>query len=754
MALRRFPHLAHWGAFTAVVEDGRLVGCEPFASDPNPSPILGNIVPSVYSDRRIRRPAIRESWLKHRHRAGGDGRGREKMVEVDWDEALELVTEEIRRVEAKHGREALFAGSYGWSSAGRFHHARSLIRRFYFSGGGAVDQQGNYSWGTAQFLLPYVIGTYSPLTGRITAWPSILEHTEIFLAFGGLALKNGQVSSGGAVQHTQELWLRRLAEKGIPVVNVSPTRGDCPDFLRAEWLPIRPNTDVALMLALAYEILRIGGEDRNFLSTYTVGHETLCDYVRGVGDGVPKTPEWAEQICGLPAAAIARLAAQLVGRRSYITCSFAVQRAEHGEQPYWMAIALSALLGQVGLPGGGFGFGHGSMNGVGNPRPATPGPEMAVGRNPLGRAIPVARIADMLLQPGTPYAFDGRRETYPDIKFIHWAGGNPFHHHQQLNRLLMGWRRPQTIVVNEIWWTPTARLADIVLPVTTTLERNDIGGSSRDRFVVAMHQAIAPLHEARSDFDIFADLAARLGYEAAFTEGRDEMNWLRDIYARCAAGNAQGGIAFPDFENFWAEGMLELPEPNQDFVLLGDFRADPAAHPLKTPSGRIELYSETIAGFALPDCGPHPAWIEPREWLGAESTQRFPLHLLTVQPADRLHSQLDFAPLPQGNKVARRECIALNPMDASARGCKDGDLVRVFNDRGACLAGVRVDASIKSGVAVMATGAWFDPDIEHEGAPERAGTANVLTHDVGTSLLTQGPNAMSCLVEVERFTLA
>ncbi|WP_454618324.1 molybdopterin guanine dinucleotide-containing S/N-oxide reductase [Bradyrhizobium cenepequi] len=754
MPPQRLPHLAHWGAFTAVVEDGRLIACEPFANDPKPSPILASITPSLYSDKRIRRPAIRESWLKHRHRAGGEGRGRETMVEVGWDEALDLVAEEIRRVEAEHGREALFAGSYGWSSAGRFHHARSLIRRFYFSGGGAVDQQGNYSWGTAQFLLPYVIGTYSPLTGRVTAWPSIIEHTEIFLAFGGLALKNGQVSSGGAVQHTQELWLRRLAEKGIPIINVSPTRGDCPDFLRAEWLPIRPNTDVALMLALAYEILRVGGEDRDFLSTHTKGHEALCAYVRGASDGAPKTPEWAEKICGLPAAAITKLAAQLVGRRSYITCSFAVQRAEHGEQPYWMAVALSALLGQIGLPGGGFGFGHGSMNGVGNPRPATPGPDMAVGRNPLGRAIPVARIADMLLQPGTSYAFNGRQEIYPDVRLIHWAGGNPFHHHQQLNRLLTGWRRPQTIIVNEIWWTPTAKLADIVLPVTTTLERNDIGGSSRDRFVVAMHQAIAPLHQARSDFDIFADLSARLGYDAIFTEGRNEMDWVRDIYERCAAGNREAGIAFPDFESFWEKGVVELPAPRQDFILFADFRNDPVAHPLKTASGRIELYSETIARFALPDCGPHATWIEPSEWLGAEKTRRFPLHLLTVQPADRLHSQLDFAPLPQGNKVAGRECITLNPLDASARGCKSGDLVRVFNDRGACLAGVRIDASVKAGVAVMATGAWFDPNIEHDGAPERAGTANVLTRDVGTSLLTQGPNAMSCLVEVERFKLA
>ncbi len=749
MAVQRFPHLAHWGAFTAIVEDGVLTGCEPFAADPHPSPLLGNIVPSVYSDRRIRRPAVRESWLKRRHLAGGEGRGREPMIEVDWEEALDLVAGEIRRVEGEHGREALFAGSYGWSSAGRFHHARSLIRRFYFSGGGAVDQLGNYSWGTAQFLLPYIIGTYKPLTGRVTSWPSIIAHTEIFIAFGGLALKNGQVSSGGAVQHTQESWLRALAAKNIPVINISPTREDCPDFLNAEWLPIRPNTDVALMLALAFEIIRLEGVDHAFLETHTVGADALLAYVRGESDGVPKTPQWAAAICGLKVEDITNLARRLVGARSYITCSFAVQRAQHGEQPYWMAIALSALLGQVGLPGGGFGFGHGSMNGVGNPRPQTPGPEMAVGRNPIARAIPCARITEMLEAPGTAYDFNGNRETYPDVRLIHWAGGNPFHHHQQLNRLLKAWQKPQTIIVNEIWWTPTARLADIVLPVTTTLERNDIGGSSRDRFVVGMHQAITPLHQARADFDIFRDLAARLGHEEAFTGGRDEMGWVRDIYAQCAEGNGAAGIPFPDFDTFWQKGFVELPEPEEDFVLFAKFRADPQTHALRTPSGRIELYSQTIAGFALPDCPPHPSWMPPAEWLGAHSAERFPLHLLSIQPGDRLHSQLDFSPLPQSNKVAGHEAITLHPHDAAARGCRAGDVVEVSNMRGALLAGLRISEGVSPGVAVMATGAWFDPDL-HGNGPERAGTANVLTQDIGTSRLTQGPNAMSCLVDIRR----
>lgn len=747
MPTQRFPHLAHWGAYTAVVEEGVLTRCEPFAADRHPSPMLDAIPAAVYSDTRIRKPAVRRSWLLQRERSDRSLRGHEPFVEVEWEVALDLIAEENRRVRAQYGASGIFTGSYGWSSAGRLHHARSLVRRFYFSGGGGVDQVGNYSWGAAQFFLPYVIGTFSPLTGRVTSWESVAEHCQLLVAFGGLALKNAQVASGGAGEHTLQPWLERLAAQGTPVINISPTRDDCPAFLNAEWIPIRPNTDVALMLALGQEIARLGAADEAFLASHCTGYPQLLAYLNGDSDGVAKTPAWAEGITGIPAARIRQLAQQLIGVRSFITGAYAVQRAHRGEQPYWMMIALSAMLGQVGLPGGGFSFGHGSMNSVGNPRHDTPGPSMAVGSNPAGLAIPVARIADMLLHPGEPYHFQGETHHYPDIHLVHWAGGNPFHHHQQLNRLLAGWQKPETVIVQDIWWTPAAKMADIVLPVTTTLERNDIGGSSRDRFVFAMHQAIAPQHQARNDFDIFSELAERLGYRDAFTGGRDEQGWLRQIYAECGAAQVGTGVEWPDFETFWQRGHVELPKPATPYVFFERFRQDPARHPLKTPSGRIELYSETLARHDQPDMAPHPQWQPPVEWLGA--ADRWPLHLITVQPTDRLHSQLDQTPQAQGNKTAGKETIQMHPADAAARGLHEGAQVRVHNERGACLAGLRLNEGLARGVVVMATGAWFDPGFGAAwSGTEQAGNPNVLTLDIGTSSLTQGPNAMSCLVEV------
>jgi biotin/methionine sulfoxide reductase len=745
---QRFQSLSHWGAFTAVVAGERVVRCEPFARDPAPSPMLDAIPAMVHSPLRVARPAVRESWLRDRAKSDGSRRGREAFVEIGWDEALRLVAGELARVRAEHGAGGIFGGSYGWASAGRFHHARTQLRRFLFAGGGCVDQVGNYSWGAAQFLLPHVIGTFAPVTGRVTDWASIVAATKVLVAFGGLAIKNGQVTSGGAGEHTMAKWLRAAKDAGVEFVVVSPTRADAPDFLGAQWLPVRPNTDAALMLGIAHALIAERLHDEAFLARYCSGFARLRDYILGDADGTAKTPEWAARICEIPAESIRALARRLAANRSMITVAWSLQRAQHGEQPYWMAIALAGMLGQIGLPGGGFAFGHGSMNGVGNPRLDVPAAELPIKVNPAARAIPVARVGDMLVHPREPFEFNGNTDYYPDVRLVYWAGGNPFHHHQDLNRFRLAWAKPETVIVHESWWTATARHADIVLPATTMLERNDVGGSSRDRYVFAMHQAIKPVAASRNDFDMFNELAARLGCEDAFNEGRSEMQWLRWIWDGVREGAGARGVELPDFSALWERGYVELPPPDKPFVLFESFRADPTVNPLRTPSGKIELYSERIASFGYDDCPPHPAWLAPEEWLGAPAAQRHPLHLVTIQPPDRLHAQMDPGPVAQANKVAGREPIRLSPGDAAKRRIKAGQVVRVFNERGACLAGAVIDAGVRDGVAVMATGAWYAADAK---GLELAGNPNVLSLDVGTSRLAQGCAALSVLVEVERY---
>ena len=266
-----------------------------------------------------------------------------------------------------------------------------------------------------------------------------------------------------------------------------------------------------------------------------------------------------------------------------------------------------------------------------------------------------------------------------------------------------------------------------------------------------MHKAIEPLGESMNDYDIFRALAGRLGYEQAFTEGRDEMGWCQWIYDQLRDKAVGKSIELPDFQQFWAEGSVELPSPDRDFVLFEEFRHDPERHPLKTPSGRIELVSETIAGFGYDDCLGHAAWIAPAEWLGSPRAEQWPIHLVTHQPQGRLHSQMDPGPVSQSGKIAGREAIQMNPTDAAPRDIRDGDLVQVYNDRGACLASAVLDEGVMPQVAIMATGAWFDPSNDAD-APERHGNPNVLTLDIGTSKLSQGPSALSVLVDIERWS--
>jgi biotin/methionine sulfoxide reductase len=230
------------------------------------------------------------------------------------------------------------------------------------------------------------------------------------------------------------------------------------------------------------------------------------------------------------------------------------------------------------------------------------------------------------------------------------------------------------------------------------------------------------------------------------------MDWLRYIYNVSRQRAAEAAIELPDFETFWRQGYLELPPPQQPRVLLAGFRDDPEKYPLRTPSGKIEIFSETIAGFAYDDCPAHPVWLEPLEWLGSPKAKQYPLHLISNQPKTRLHSQLDNGSVSRAGKIRGREPMLINPQDAAARAIEDGAVVRVFNDRGACLAGVSVSDEVRPGVVALATGAWYDPlEPGVPGTLDKHGNANMLTPDKGTSKLAQAPIAHSTLVEVERF---
>ena len=741
---KRYRTATQWGVYDVDVEDERIIAVHGIGADPAPSAVGQNLKDAIQHPLRIDQPYIRKGWLDERDRAH---RGDDEFVAVSWEEGTRIAAAEIRRVIDEHGNSAIFAGSYGWASAGRFHHAQSQLHRFVNLLGGSTRSINTYSTAAAQVILPHVVAPWEQMELEQTPWQEIIAHTELFVAFGGVALRNTQVAYGGITEHQATPALQRAVESGVKFVNVSPVQRDMPEWVNAHWLASRPGTDVALMLGIAFVLESEGLAATEFLISHCTGYDEFRSYLVGERDGIAKSPQWAAAICSVDADVIRELALSMVKHRTFIACAWSLQRADHGEQPYWMTVTLACMLGNIGLPGGGFGFGYGAEGHIGSNWRRFHWATFPKSYNPTGSVIPVARIADMLLSPGQTIPYNGQVVRYPYIDLIYWAGGNPFHHHQDLNRLVRAWRKPSTVIVNEPWWTPTAQWADIVFPASTALEREDICASSHDPYAHAMQQVIPVQGDARSDHEIFASLARELGIGDEFTEGKSPRDWLVDMWQRSQERAHKEGFDLPDFDAFWQAGSVKIPPRENAKNWLHDFRGNPASHPLRTPSGKIELYSETIARFDYTDCIGHAAWYEPFEHLGQDSA--YPLHMVSSQPEHKLHSQLDHGVYSQSAKTQGKETLRIHPDAATARGIENGDIVRVYNARGECLAGALLDRHMNVDVVVLPTGSWFkqssNSNLEINGNP------NVLTKDKGTSSLAQGSSAHTCLVEVAAF---
>ena len=741
---------SHWGTYRAKVNNGKVTELIGWENDKDPSPIGPGIVDIHDNKTRIDKPMIRKSWIDNGPGTNNNLRGIDPFVAVSWDEAENIVAKELNRVRENFGNSSIFGGSYGWASAGRFHHAQSQLHRFLNCIGGYTRSKFTYSFAAAEAMVPHILGSYRAYLDTCTSWDSIEENTELFVCFGGVPLKNGQIAQGGTGSHNQKEKLISSAKAGIKFVNLSPLKSDLLDEVKGKWLPLRPNTDVAIMLGLAHTLYKENLYNEIFIKKYTEGFDIFLPYLLGDLDGVVKDANWASEISEISSEEIISLARDMSSKRTMISVSWSLNRQDHGEQPFWAAIMLASMLGQIGLPGGGFGFGYSATNHIGGQFSIIPGAAFPQSDNKIDNFIPVARISDLLLNPGDTFHFDGKEYEYPDIKLIYWAGGNPFHHHQDINKLLLAWQKPETVISNEWCWNSLAKYSDIILPCTTPLERQDIMLTPRDPYVISMSKLVEPFKEAKSDFDIFRGIAKKMDVENLFTEGRDEEDWQKWIYHETSVkSKTLKNIDFPSYQEFRKIGWFKVPPPKENTIMLKDFREDPIKFPLSTPSGKIEIYSKTVDSFNYDDCPGHPTWLEPCEWLGSKN-KNYPLHLISNQPKNKLHSQMDHGGYSKSFKIKDREPIEMNSVDASSRGINEGDIVKLFNDRGACLAGVNINDNIRPGVVQISTGAWYDPeDTKNLKTICKHGNPNVLTKDKGTSKLGQGPIAHSCLIEVE-----
>lgn len=745
---------AHWGALNVTVENGKVIKSEGSLPKQHQNELQDVVADQLYSPVRVKYPMVRKGYLEGNKDT--TLRGRDEWVRISWDKAFDLVANEMQRVRQQYGSEAIFGGSYGWYSCGSLHASRTLLQRYLNVTGGFINTKGDYSTGAVQVIMPHVVGNIE-VYAQQTSWHTIVESTELLVIWSSNPLNTLRIAWTSADLEGID-YLAKLKASGKRIICIDPVRSETCQFLEAEWLPIHTGTDVALMLGIAYTLISESKHDKAFLANYAVGFEQFADYVLGKTDNQPKTAEWASQICGIPAETIQTLANAFVENRTMLMSGWGLQRLQHGEQSHWMLVTLAAMLGQIGLPGGGFGLNYRySTDGLSMHSGIRLGAINAGKPNPNMPFFPVARIADALLKPNQPFAYNGQTLHYPDIKLVYWAGGNPFAHHPDTNYLVKAWQQPEAVIINECYWTPTARMADIVLPATTSYERNDVtvSGDYVVKNIIPMKQVVEPQFEAKNDYDIFAELAKRAGKEAEFTENKSEMKWLEEFYQIAFEAGKKANTPLPTFEEFWTENKVLAFKAEQgqgnSFVRYQDYRKDPVHHKLATPSGKIEIFSQVVANMGYDDCKGHPMWLEHREYAG-KTTLAEPLALVTPHIKYRLHSQLAYSSLRQYYEVNGREPVLIHSQDAAERGIANGDIVRIFNKRGQVLAGAVVTDGIIQGTVALYEGGWYDPqDLGSTSPLCKNGNPNVLTHNEGSSKLGQGNAPNTATVQVEKF---
>ncbi|WP_318523287.1 molybdopterin guanine dinucleotide-containing S/N-oxide reductase [Photobacterium leiognathi] len=757
---------AHWGAMLIEVQDGKIVSSKGALPATVENSLQTTAKDYVHTKARVKYPMVRKGYLDNPTAPQGK-RGSDEFVRVSWDQALDLIHNQHMRIRQTYGPESVFAGAYGWRSSGVLHKAQTLLQRYMSMAGGYSGHMGDYSTGAAQVIMPHVVGSIEVYEQQ-TTYPVVLETSDVVVLWGLNPLNTLKIAWSATDGEGLEFF-HQLKKSNKTIIAIDPMRSETIEFFgdRAEWIAPHPSTDVAMMLGIAYALVESGQYDKAFLDKYTTGYDKFEDYLLGKSDGIAKTPQWASAICGVPAKQLTILANIFSKNRTMLMAGWGIQRQQYGEQRHWMLVTLAAMLGQIGLPGGGFGFSYHYSNG-GNPtRDAGVLPAISAaidGASSAGNdwavsgamnSFPVARIVEALENPGQAYQHNGHEKVFPEIKMIWWAGGANFTHHQDTNRLINAWQKPELIVISEPYWTAAAKHADIVLPITTSFERNDLTmtGDYSNQHLVPMKQVVEPQFEARNDFDVFADMAERLkaGGRGVYTENKTEMEWLNGFYKEAQAIGRQNRVAMPNFSYFWKQNQLlemKYNAQNAKFVRYQAFRENPIMNPLGTPSGKIEIFSKTIEGYKYADCPPHPTWLAPTEWVG--NAKDGELQLMTSHAAHRLHSQLNYAELRKEYAIADREPISIHPEDAKQRGIKQGDLVRAYNHRGQVLVGAYITDGIKKGSVCIHEGAW--PDLDPVTGICKNGGCNVLTGDIPTSRLANGCAGNSSVVKIEKYT--
>ena len=671
-------------------------------------------------------------WIYHpdrlkypMRRTGAKGEG--KFERISWDEAMETIVGELKRVKETYGNSSIYFS--GGGHLGALHTVAPLVK--------ALSMFGGYTT------------FYGNISSEAAVWADMASYGDVMVGHSREDFLNSRliilwgwdplrmISGSDCVYN-----LIKAKEAGIKIISIDPRYHDTAATLASEWIPIIPGTDAAMMVSMAYVMIKENLHDKEFLDKYTIGFDKFADYVLGIEDGVEKTPAWAEAITGVPAQTIERLA------REYATtkpaCLMDCQgpgRAAQGEQYNRCAITLTAMTGNIGKHGGsacgglmGIPYGHmfrsAEIPGIKNPVDGS-GPSIrgTLDLNlRLVRRIHIQKVFDAFIE--------GKAGGYPaDIKMAWLAGDNCLNQRGNSNRGVQALKSLEFMVTQDLFMTPTAKFADILLPVACFAEKNDLTRPwPSGPYFTFMNKSIEPLGECKTDWQIACLLAEKLGFEDFDNHSEDE--WLR-IFVR---ENPEYAHFIKDYDEFKREGIYRI-KFDEPYVAFQKQIEDPENNPFPTPSGKIEIFSQRVADLNNPLCPPIPKYVLARENRDDPLLKKYPLQLLSPHPRVRAHSTMQNV---DWLVEIDPHVMWINPFDADARGIRDGDEVYVFNDRGKLVIKAWVTKRIVPGVVSIYEGAWFNPDAE---GIDRGGCVNVLTSD---EYSPAGAAALkTALVEVE-----
>lgn len=662
-------------------------------------------------------------------------RGEGKFERISWDQATSEIGAKLKGIYDSYGSRSVY---YMYQSGAYYDlNGRATWKRLLGTMGGATGYYGSYSAAQVSSLTPLVFGTGG------TSNTLEMQYSDLFLFFGYNPMEIRQSGSGEGYEYA---YFRE--KNNVKTINIDCRHSDTLAGQNIEFHPCRPGTDAALCSALAYHLIEQNLIDESFLQNKCYGfrseaalpekglealpyHRSYEAYILGLGelDSQPKTPEWAERICGVPAANIRSIAEQLASAKApFITSGWGIQRQANGEHNAWAITALCTLVGAIGKRGTNAGQMPSSAKALyssGMPNVSTSTEKASISVFSWPDAIldgeNMTVFKDGVKLPADELDENGDGKLGASIKaIINFAGNTLLNQHSDCfgtAKILEQDDLCELIVVSENHMTPSAKFADYLLPDSTWLETDDIANQSYSggsmAVITPMTKAIEPLGECRNTFDMCADIAEAMGTRAEFTEGRTYQEWLKFYYEGSVA--PQDPILPKTLEEFQAHGIVKkFAESTTNDCAFYDYVQNGGE--LKTASGRIELFSHAIdfmdKNWVKPDyvighhIPPIPAYIV--TWEGYEDSSEeiagMPLQLIGHHTKGRTHSSFHSV---QWLREAVHDAVWVNPVDVTD--FSDGDWVIVESLRGKVKVQARVTQRVMPGVTSLPQGAWFNP---------------------------------------------